>query len=136
MSPATLKRNVGVTHVAERPFSAQSIHPGALDGSKRDELSRPRDAPSALRPVREATRDVVLEDVDELGDEAVAPNVRSRRPSMNTRGDGFLERARQADPDVGCFDSPGPLTTQPMDRTRRSSAPDDVSRQTGICALE
>jgi hypothetical protein len=71
---------------------------------------------------------VVLEDVDELGDERSPRNVRSRRPSMNTGATGSSKVPGRLIPMSACLDSPGPFTTQPMTATRSSSAPGWVSR--------
>ena len=125
------KRNVGVTHVTERPFSSRgSIHPergpsirtcsGAgseprFPGGRRgDSRRRTRGRYAGPRSVsRIAPVDVVLEDVDELVDEALAAE-RPVEPAVDEdRRDRVLERARQRDPDVGV------LATRPG-RSRRS----------------
>ena len=83
---------MGVTHVTERPFSCRKYTPGCVDGSNG------RGEPPS---------DVVLEDVDEFGDEAVAAEC-PIEPSVDEHGcDRFLERAGQADPDVGVLRLPG-----------------------------
>ena len=45
-------------------------------------------------------------------------NVRSRRPSMKTGATGSSNVPGRLIPMSACFDSPGPLTTQPMTATR------------------
>ena len=91
---------------------------------------------SAAGARREPPRHVVLEDLDELRHEAVAAQ-RPVEPAVDEdRRDRLLERARQQIPMSACFDSPGPLTTQPMTATRRSSAPGCVSRHSGIRSLQ
>src|SRR5438093_2714339 len=75
------KKNVGVTHVTERPFSYRKYIPGCVDDSNGS---------------RESALHVVLEDVDELGDEAIAAE-RPVEPAIDEhRRDRLLERAGQA----------------------------------------
>ena len=60
-------------------------------------------------------------------------NVRSRRPSMKTGATGSSKVPGSEMPMSACFDSPGPLTTQPMTATRISSTPGYDAAHTGIC---
>ena len=88
------KKNVGVTHVAERPFSCAKVY--TRMGGR---TSGPLDGPGAGQAgpaARIARRDVVLEDVDELGDEAVAAQRPIELAVDEDRRDRLLERARQA----------------------------------------
>ena len=144
-STATLKKKRGghPRHGAAVQLP-RSIHPGAwtaqpgagvlgavasADAGRRQRRARHRS--------REAPRDVVLEDVDELGDEPVATQRAIEAAVDEHRRDRLLERARAGEmPMSACFDSPGPLTTQPMTATRSSSAPGCVSRQIRHLLLE
>src|SRR6185503_15367633 len=84
------KRNVGVTHVAERPFSCPKVYTRTGGPSTgRGSLSR-----------RVSPGDVVLQDVDELRHEAVAAQRAVEAAVDEHRRNRLLERAREADPDV------------------------------------
>ena len=53
-------------------------------------------------------------------------------PSTNTGATGSSNVPGSEIPMSACFDSPGPLTTQPITATFISSTPGRSSRQTGI----
>ena len=127
------KRNVGVTHVTERPFSwTGSIHP---DGWTPQTGRAWRAATPAVRVLRlagrrEPPRDVVLEDVDELGDEAVAAERPVELAVDEDRRDRVLERARQRDPDVGVLRLARAVDDAAHDRDAQVLGARDASRAT------
>src|SRR5690349_950838 len=72
--------------------------------------------PDGLDPGAVAPVDVVLEQVDELGHDAVAPEGPVERAVDEHGRDRRLERARQADADVGVLRLPGPVHDAAHDR--------------------
>ena len=76
----------------------------------------------------------LVQDVDELGDDAVAAQGRHEPAVHVDRRLGLLERAGQRDPDVGVLRFPGPFTMQPITATFSVSTPGCLPFQTGICS--
>src|SRR5687768_12111483 len=91
------KRNVGVTHVPSGRSVALDYTPGRVAASNGWSLARARTAR------RVAPLDVVLEDPDELGDQALAAERAIELAVDEHRRDRVLERARQRDADVRVF---------------------------------
>src|SRR5512140_3371966 len=144
--PADRKNNVGVTHVMERRgrscpeytprgprLPAARRAPARCGEAPRWRVHAPRSdaAPGAARlrggrgraglrfdatRGRVAALDVLIQAPDEAGHDVVAAVGRVELPVHKDGGDGFLERAGEADPDVGVLALAGPVHHAAHDR--------------------
>src|SRR5215217_827541 len=109
----TKKRGL-VTHAQRRPCVVAEVYTGARGRLNRPRPPKPSVAASSARrrrldPGAVARLDVVLEEVDEVGDDPVAAERPVQRAVHEHGSYGRLERAGEADPDVRVLRLAGPV---------------------------